>query len=193
MSEYIIGADECGLGSLCYSLLCCAVAVPKDWVPPVGLNDSKKLTKRQREKMYNVLRDVPRCLSWMSAEVIDAIGVREALIKAHTNAIRDMLNAYPGSDVILDGDVRLPELPQVRCIPKADGLFGHVMAASVIAKVTRDGDMARLDKQYPGFDLSKNSGYPTPKHLEALARLGPSPIHRMSYAPVAKAAAEARS
>jgi ribonuclease HII len=67
------------------------------------------------------------------------------------------------------------------------------MAASVIAKVTRDNDMARLDKQFPGYDIAKNSGYPTPRHLEALTRLGPSALHRHSYAPVAKAALETRT
>jgi ribonuclease HII len=184
MSEWLIGADEVGLGAWCGHLVCCAVAVRKDWTPPVGLNDSKKLTKAKREKLYNILRDVPRALSWMSAEAIDAIGIREALISAHTSAIRDMLSVYPDTEIILDGDVALPDLPQARCIPKADGTFAHVMAASIIAKVTRDWEMTRLDKQYPGYALAKNAGYGTPQHQEGLAKLGPSAIHRKSYAPI---------
>lgn len=192
MSDYMIGVDEVGLGSWAGPILCCAVAVPKDWTPPEGLNDSKRLTKAKRAKLYNVLREVPRVLAWASAEHIDQVGVRVALIASHTRAVSEMLERYPGADVILDGDVRLPTLPQVRCIPKADATFAHVMAASVIAKVTRDWEMARLSKEYRGYSFEKNAGYGTAAHLECIARLGPSGIHRRSYEPIRSMVAATR-
>ncbi len=184
MSKFLVGADECGLGSLAGPLLCCAVAVPADWVPPPGLNDSKKLTKAKREKLYNILRELPRALSWVSAAHIDIIGIRTAVIAAHTNVIQEMLALHHDAEVILDGDVTLPELPQVRCVPHADAIFAHVMAASVIAKVTRDWEMARLDKEYKGYAFAKNAGYGTPEHLQGLAKHGASPLHRKSFEPI---------
>lgn len=188
--SYIIGADEVGYGAWAGPLVTCAVAVPEDWMPPHGLNDSKKIkTVAQREYVYGALHRLPLYLSLVSSEDIDKMGVGKALVAAHTTAIRSVLSSYPDSRVILDGNVRLPELPGIDCIPKADGTFPAVMAASVIAKVNRDRLMREYALRYTGYAFDTSMGYGTKEHSDALNKLGPCPIHRQSYAPVQRATA----
>jgi ribonuclease HII len=185
--RYVIGADEVGLGSLAGPLITCAVAVPEDWEPPHGLRDSKKMGYALRETVYKSLYELPMCISVASNEVIDEMGIGMMLTAAHTQAIRELLQYYPDADVILDGNRRLPELPRIRCVPKADSKFPAVMAAACIAKVNRDHIMIGYAKQYPSYGFDSSMGYGTERHLNALNRLGPCHIHRRSYAPVKQA------
>jgi ribonuclease HII len=180
-SDYIIGADEVGYGSLAGPLITCAVAVRRDWAVPAGLRDSKKMKHAQHGRFYSTLCTLPLHLSRVDSEGVDRMGAAKALVAAHTAAISAMLERYPGSDVVLDGNMRLPELPHIRCIPKADGKFPAVMAAAIIAKYNHDTLMIELAKKYPGYAFEENMGYNSTAHLAGLFRLGRCPIHRRSY------------
>jgi ribonuclease HII len=180
--KYVIGADEVGYGALAGPLVTCALAVPADWVPPPGLNDSKKLRHRwQREALYTMLHRLPMYLSLVTNDEIDRSGAGKALIAAHTTAIRFVLDYHPDAKVILDGNLRLPQLPHISCIPRADGKFHAVMAASIVAKVNRDRLMLEYAAQYPDYAFEENMGYNSKAHLAGLRRLGRCPIHRRSY------------
>lgn len=181
MSKLIIGADEVGYGSLAGPLVTCAVAVPEDWPAPLGLRDSKKMTRESREVVYGALYGLPMYISASSPELIDSMGAGVVLRAAHTQTIKEMLHQFPDAEVILDGSMRLPDLPRVRCIPKADGKFPAVMAASIIAKVSHDRLMLEYAKQYPGYDFERNMGYSSKKHLDGIRKLGRCHIHRTSY------------
>lgn len=181
MSHYIIGADEVGYGCLAGPLVTCAVAVPNDWVPPVGLRDSKKMSPSMRESVYRLLYKLPMSISASTSELIDSLGVGVVLKMAHTQAIKEMLARFPDAEVILDGNLRLSELPRVRSIPKADSRFPAVMAAACVAKVNRDRMMREYAKQYPGYAFEENMGYNSAAHLAGLRRLGRCHIHRRSY------------
>jgi ribonuclease HII len=179
--RYIIGADEVGYGSLAGPLLTCAVAVPEDWVPPPSLRDSKKMTRAAREAVYRSLYELPTCIFSSSNESIDAYGVGKLLIRSHTKTIQALQETYRDATVILDGVVRLPDLPDVQCVAKADSKFPAVMAAACIAKVNRDRLMVALAKKYPGYAFEENMGYNSPAHLAGLFKLGRCAIHRRSY------------
>jgi ribonuclease HII len=181
MTDYVIGADEVGYGSLAGPLLTCAVAVRKDWTFPKGLRDSKKMKHSQHGYFYNTLCTLPLHLSRVDSADLDAMGAGRALVAAHTAAIKAMLERYPNSDVILDGNLRLPKLPKIRCVPKADGKFPAVMAAAIIAKYNHDTLMIEYAKQYPGYAFEENMGYNSEAHLAGLFKLGRCPIHRRSY------------
>jgi ribonuclease HII len=181
-SELICGSDEVGYGAWAGPLLVVAVCVPGSWVPPAGLTDSKKLSEEQREALARLLRDDPSVRFFLVPvwpAQIDEVGVYKANIgahlKAHANFEGDMLH-------VADGNLDLG--PDIVSLPKADTLVPAVSAASVIAKVTRDQFMARLDEKHPGYGFKGHKGYGVPVHQEALDRLGPCDVHRMSYAPV---------
>jgi ribonuclease HII len=187
VSKYIIGSDEVGLGAWAGPLVVCAVAVKKDWLGILGLNDSKALSRRRREQVYKELVGVKGLrLSLMKSEStdIDRNGIHYCLKRAHTEAIEYLLADYPDAEIVVDGDLKLKRLPQAKSIPKADSLFPSVMAASIIAKVNRDWTMIALAKQYPEYGFESHVGYGTKKHQEALKKYGPCPIHRRSYRPI---------
>ena len=185
---FLIGSDEVGLGAWAGPLVVCAVAVPTLWVPPTGLNDSKQLTPRQRSDLYAKLRAVvPEediAVFYADNTTIDSQGIRRVLIDAHTKAIQVVLARHPETDIVVDGIVRLRQLPQARCVPKADATFPVVMAASIIAKVHRDMLMQLHHRQFPQYQWISNVGYGTQQHRDGLAKHGVSPLHRKSYRPI---------
>lgn len=193
---YILGADETGLGAWSGPLVVCAVLVPSNWKGPKGLGDSKQLKTKYRKKgeepplltVYTQLRELPCSLRVVDNTTIDRIGIRPALVAAHTEAIQTVLLLVPQGeavDIILDGVVP-PNVPGTRCIPKADSIYPAVMAASVIAKVNRDLLMQQYQEKYPGFGFATNAGYGTKDHQSGLDLFGITPIHRRSYDPIAK-------
>ncbi len=188
VTEYIIGLDEVGLGAWAGPLVVCAVAVPRLWTPPDGLNDSKKLTPAMRTAVYFKLRGLieTRAVALFAVENkdIDRVGLRRALVDAHTSVIESLLERFPADDIIVDGNVPLPKVPKAKCIPKADGLYPSVMAASVIAKYNRDVLMQTYHEQYPHYGWDSNAGYGTEKHQKGLQAHGVSPLHRQSFAPI---------
>jgi ribonuclease HII len=182
----VAGIDEAGRGPLAGPVSVAAVILPPDFEHPV-LNDSKKLTEKQRDLLYEEIISNPH-IRWhaemVSVEEIDLVNILQATwIGMRKCALA--LNPQPDA-VLIDGKpVRDFPLHQVALV-KGDSLSYSIAAASIIAKVQRDRLMIDLARQHPGYGFEIHKGYPTPKHLEALKRLGPCPAHRRSFGPVAQ-------
>ena len=177
---YLCGIDEVGRGPLAGPVVACAVILPKD-CDILWLNDSKKLTAKKREELYDVITKeaVAWAVGYASPERIDEINILQATYEAMRMAIGN-LKVQP--DLLLNDAVTIPEveIPQVPII-KGDAKSVSIAAASIIAKVTRDRLMVEYDKVLPGYDFASNKGYGTKKHIEGLKELGPSPIHRRTF------------
>jgi ribonuclease HII len=177
----VAGVDEVGRGPLAGPVV--AAAVVLDPAAPIdGLRDSKLLTARQRRRLARVIR---RCaVAWAVGRVgparVDTINVLEATWRAMRAAL-DRL-AVPPDLVLVDGRLRIPGIawPQ-RAIVKGDRRCASIAAASILAKVSRDALMVRADHRYPGYGFCRHKGYATRIHLDALARLGPCPLHRLTF------------
>jgi ribonuclease HII len=183
--SYIAGVDEAGRGCLFGPVF--AAAVVLDPARPVsGLADSKMLDEETRAELSARIRE--RAVAWAvasaSAEEIDRINILEASRLAMRRAIEALV---PACDYLLVDAIRVNwHVPQ-QAIIKGDAKVSCISAASILAKVARDACMEELDSLYPGYGLRNHKGYPTPEHRAALLRLGPSPLHRRSYAPVREA------
>jgi ribonuclease HII len=182
------GVDEAGRGPLAGPVV--AAAVILDPSRPIdGLADSKMLSPARREHLAPIIRERSLAwgLGWADASEIDALDILQATMIAMRRALL-ALQVQPGH-VIVDGN-RCPDLRGLgfectgEAVVKGDSKIASVSAASVIAKVARDAHMRELDGRYPGYGFSVHKGYPTAAHVEALRRLGPSPVHRRSFAPV---------
>lgn len=190
--RYIAGVDEVGRGPLAGPVVAAAVIFPpRFWAEEVPsqlltLKDSKLMTPRGRERLYSLIVSIPDVeigIGLCSHRVIDEIGIVEATGRAMIRAI-ERLTVKP--DFILIDGKRLPHFSNPACfIVKGDRLCFTIAAASVVAKVIRDRIMIRFDKIYSGYGFAQHKGYPTIQHLKALSRLGPSPIHRYRFAPIA--------
>ena len=188
--ELVAGVDEVGRGPLCGAVVTAAVILDPSR-PILGLNDSKKLTEARREKLFDEICE--KALSWHIAraevEEIDELNILHATMLAMQRAVEG-LHVTPKLAMI-DGN-RCPKLTMPsEAVVKGDSKVPAIAAASILAKVSRDREMAAFELIYPGYGIGGHKGYPTPVHLEALARLGPTPIHRRSFAPV-RLAYEAR-
>lgn len=186
MSEtHVCGVDEVGRGPLAGPVVAAAVILdPRRRIE--GLADSKRLTPQQREVLCAHI--VERSFAWSigRAEVmeIDHLNILQASLLAMRRAVEG-LDVSP-TRALIDGN-RLPDLAcDARAIVGGDALEPCISAASILAKVTRDREMLALHRRFPGYGLDRHKGYPTRQHLEALERLGPSPIHRRSFRPVAR-------
>ena len=177
---YIAGIDEVGRGPLAGPVVTAAVILPKDF-SLLGVNDSKKLSPRQRDILFDQIKDV--AVAWSigrrEPECIDRINILEATKEAMMDAV---LNLPIKPDHVLIDAVKLPGLsyPQTSII-KGDAKSVSIAAASIIAKVTRDREMEEMALLYPGYAFESNKGYGTKAHYEGLAALGPCPIHRKSF------------
>lgn len=179
------GVDEAGRGPLAGPVVAAAVILPPGLVLP-GLTDSKKLSELQRETLFDLIHAQAEAVSVASADVaeIDCLNILQATLLAMQRAVAGLL--IRPSEVLIDGN-RCPQLDvPARAIIGGDLSEPLISAASIIAKVTRDRQMVRLDQQYPGYGFRQHKGYPTRAHMAALEALGPCDIHRRSYAPVAK-------
>ena len=185
-SRRTAGVDEAGRGPLAGPVV--AAAVILDPARPIpGLGDSKLLSPQRREALDAEIR--ARAAGWAIArvdvDVIDAINILEATMQAMREAVT-RLDPAP-ERVLVDGN-RCPDLPcPVRAIVGGDASVAAIGAASILAKVARDREMVEMDRRYPGYGFARHKGYGTRAHREALFRLGPSPIHRRSFAPVRSA------
>lgn len=178
--QYICGIDEVGRGPLAGPVVAAAVILPKDETI-LYLNDSKKLSEKKREALYEEIMDKAYAtgIGVVGPERIDEINILQATYEAMRQAIGN-LKVRP--DLLLNDAVTIPEvdIPQVPII-KGDAKSVSIAAASIIAKVTRDRMMVEYDKTLPGYDFASNKGYGTKTHMEALRTLGPTPIHRRSF------------
>ena len=184
-SPLVAGVDEVGRGPLAGPVITAAVILDPE-VPIEGLADSKKLTEKRREQLFEIIQE--RALAWAlgRAEVdeIDKINILQATMLAMQRAVL-ALDPQP-QHVLIDGN-RCPKLPcSSEAIVKGDSRVPAIAAASIIAKVSRDREMAELDARYPGYGLAGHKGYPTKAHIAALEEQGVLPIHRRSFGPVKK-------
>ncbi len=177
---YVCGIDEVGRGPFAGPVVACAVILPAN-SNILYLNDSKKLSEKKREELYDVIMKeaVAVGIGMRDAARIDEINILQATYEAMREAISN-LKVKP--DVLLNDAVTIPgvDIKQVPII-KGDAKSVSIAAASIVAKVTRDRMMVEYDKEYPGFDLASNKGYGTQKHIDALKIQGPTPIHRRSF------------
>ncbi|MEE8123679.1 MAG: ribonuclease HII [Alphaproteobacteria bacterium] len=184
----VAGIDEAGRGPWAGPVIAAAVILDAAMLPGSlleGLDDSKALTKARREVLFAALTGRARIgIGAASAAEIDRFNILEASLRAMARAV-NALGLTPDL-ALVDGN-RSPELPcAVRTVVKGDCLSLSIAAASIAAKVTRDGIMARLAVRHPGFGWEHNAGYGTAEHKDALMRLGVTPHHRKSFAPVNK-------
>jgi len=183
--EWVGGVDEVGMAPLAGPVIAAAVILPRG-IRILNVNDSKQLTPEEREELAPRIEAVAIAVGIGRAEVheIDSINIYQAGLLALTRAVQ-ALNPQP-QHLLVDArrlkDLAMPQQP----IIKGDAKSITIGAASIIAKVHRDALMARLDLEHPGYGFASHKGYPTPEHLEALERLGACPLHRRSFAPVAR-------
>ena len=181
--DVVAGIDEVGLGPLAGPAVAAAVVLPLGARLP-GLNDSKQLTAAQRERLDARIRRV--AVAWAVAEVPPADIDRFGLTYARRRAMEVAVTALaPRPQYLLIDAWDVPELaiPQLAVV-RGDAVCASIMAASIVAKVYRDRLMTEFDGVYPGYGFAVHKGYATPAHKRALRALGPSPIHRMSWAPI---------
>ena len=175
------GCDEAGRGCLAGSVYAAAVILPSDYKNEM-LNDSKKLTEKQRYELREIIQK--DALSWaigvVTPEEIDKINILNASFLAMHRAI-DQLSIEP-EHLLIDGNRfnKYKDIPHTT-VEKGDGKYLSIAAASILAKTYRDDYMNRLHSEYPMYSWDKNKGYPTKKHREAIRQYGTSPYHRMSY------------
>jgi ribonuclease HII len=152
-------------------------------IPP-GLNDSKKLNPAKREALYEaILATGHGAVVTLSAQTIDAINIRAATLRGMREAVLGL--ELPPTYALIDGRDVPPGLPcDAEALIKGDSRSLSIAAASILAKVTRDRMMLRAAEIWPGYGFERHMGYGTPEHLEAIKKLGPSPIHRLSFAPL---------
>lgn len=179
------GVDEAGAGPLCGDVVAAAVILDPQQ-PIAELNDSKKLTEKKRERLFDEIREkaIDYCIARATVEEIDKLNILNARMLAMSRAVAGLQERC--EHALIDGN-KLPELDMAAtAIIKGDALVASISAASVLAKVQRDREMIKLDELYPQYGFAKHKGYGTKAHLEALAEFGPCDIHRRSYAPVKK-------
>lgn len=189
----VVGVDEAGRGPLAGPVLCAAVILPPD-DGLAGLDDSKKLTEARRERLFDAIRGIAAgyAIVAVEAEEIDRLNIFQATMQGMTRAV---LALPTRPDIaLIDGNKIPPGLPcAARALVGGDALERSIMAASILAKVSRDRLMQALHVQYPEYGFDRHKGYPTPAHLQALRHHGACPQHRRSFAPVRSALASAGS
>jgi len=180
----VVGVDEAGRGPLAGPVVCAAVILDPQR-PIAGLGDSKALSAVAREHLFPIIqRD---CLAWeivfVGREEIDSLNILWATMEGMRRAVCALTPA--ATRALIDGDRVPPGLPcPGSAIVQGDALEPAIMAASILAKVSRDRHMVALHGQFPGYGFDRNKGYGTPEHLACLARIGPCTEHRRSFAPV---------
>ena len=178
--KVICGVDEAGRGPLCGPVVAAACILP-DGLYIEGLNDSKKLTEKKREMLFDIIKEsaLSYCIAEASVEEIDELNILEADLLAMRRAING-LSVKPDM-ALIDGniarDFQIPATPVI----KGDAISMNIAAASVLAKVTRDRMCIELDREFPEYGIAKHKGYGTKAHMDALRQYGPSRIHRKQF------------
>lgn len=176
----ICGIDEAGRGPLCGPVVAAACILPLGLEIP-GLNDSKKLTEKKRDALFDIICEnaVSYCIASASVEEINELNILEADMLAMRRAVEGL--SVPADFAIIDGNVtRGFDIPS-KAIVHGDAISQSIAAASILAKVTRDRMCIELDRQYPQYGIAKHKGYGTKAHMEALRKFGPAPIYRTKF------------
>lgn len=184
----VFGVDEAGRGPWAGPVVAAAMCLPADFdLAAIAVNDSKKLSEKRRETLYEALIALPHGIGAASVDEIDRHNILQATFLAMTRAVAALV-AKTGAPhhILVDGN-RLPAWDYASsALIGGDGLSPSIGAASILAKVTRDRQMAALDADYPGYGWASNKGYGAKAHQKGLAELGVTPHHRRSYAPIKK-------
>ena len=176
----ICGVDEAGRGPLCGPVFAAACILPIGLVLE-GLNDSKKLTPKKRELLFEKIKENALAWSIASASVkeIDSLNILEANLLAMRRAIEGL--QIKADLALIDGNVARDFPIAAKAVIHGDAISPSIAAASILAKVARDRDCLELDRQYPQYGIAKHKGYGTKQHMDALRTYGPSPIHRKQF------------
>ena len=178
--RFVCGVDEAGRGPLCGPVVAAAVILPCDLVIE-ELNDSKKLTEKKREKLFDLIceKAVAYSIAYGTVEQINATNILEATLGAMHEAVDTL--SVKADHALIDGNISrgfsIPATPVVH----GDAISPSIAAASILAKVTRDRLCLELDAEYPCYKIAKHKGYGTKEHIEALQKYGPAPIHRTKF------------
>ncbi|MBQ8432247.1 MAG: ribonuclease HII [Clostridia bacterium] len=176
----VCGVDEAGRGPLCGPVVAAACILPLDFALP-ELNDSKKLTAKKREKLFDVIcqNALAYCIAEASVEEIDRLNILEADLLAMRRAIEGL--SIKADFALIDGNIARDFLIPAKAVVHGDAISPSIAAASILAKVTRDRQCEELDRAYPQYGIAKHKGYGTKQHMEALREYGPAPIHRKQF------------
>ena len=176
----VCGIDEAGRGPLCGPVVAAAVILPLGEVID-GLDDSKKLTEKKRERLFDIIKEraIAYCIAEASPEEIDELNILGATMLAMNRAVEGL--AVPADFALIDGNCSRGFKIPTETVVKGDSISMSIAAASILAKVTRDRGCIELDKAYPQYGIAKHKGYPTKDHMDAVREHGPSPIHRRSF------------
>ena len=176
----VCGVDEAGRGPLCGPVFAAACILPNGLVLE-GLNDSKKLTPKKRDKLFDLICEnaIAYCIASASVEEIDQLNILEADLLAMRRAIDGL--SLKADFALIDGNIARGFQIPARAIIGGDAKSPSIAAASILAKVARDRDCIELDAKYPQYGIAKHKGYGTKQHMDALRTYGPSPIHRKQF------------
>ena len=176
----VCGIDEAGRGPLCGPVFAAACILPEGLYIE-GLNDSKKLTEKKREKLFDIIKQeaIAYCIASASVEEINELNILEADLLAMRRAIDGL--GVKADFALIDGNIARDFQIPAAAVVKGDATSMSIAAASVLAKVARDRICVDLDRDYPEYGIAKHKGYGTKDHMEALRKYGPSPIHRKKF------------
>lgn len=176
----VCGCDEAGRGPLCGPVVAAAVILPRD-VEIEGLNDSKKISEKKREKLFDIIKEVAiaYAICEASPEEIDSINILNASMLAMRRAVEEL--SVKADFALIDGNCSRGFTIPTETVVKGDAKSCSIAAASILAKVTRDRLCIQHDKLYPEYGIAKHKGYPTKDHMNAVRQYGPSPIHRRTF------------
>lgn len=178
--KLVCGVDEAGRGPLCGPVVAAACILPVD-LEIEGLNDSKKLTEKKREKLFDIITEkaISFSIAMATVEEIDELNILEATLLAMRRAIAGL--PVPADYALIDGNVSRDFPLSCRAVIHGDATSPSIAAASILAKVTRDRMCLDLDAEYPQYGIAKNKGYGSKAHMDALRTYGPAPIHRKKF------------
>ena len=176
----LCGVDEAGAGPLAGRVYAAAVILPQGWDHP-NLNDSKRVTPRRRDLLYEAITQeaLAWSVAWAEPEEIDAINILQARMLAMERAIQGL--SIPPDLALIDGNRSQGITTPNQTVVKGDSKSASIAAASILAKVCRDRHMVEMDRQYPQYGFAQHKGYPTKLHYERLRQYGPCPIHRKTF------------
>lgn len=178
--KYVCGVDEAGRGPLCGPVVTAAVILPVD-CEIEGLNDSKKLTEKRREKLFDIIceKAISYSITYATVEQINQTNILVATLDAMHRAVESL--SVHADHALIDGNIAKGFSIPATAVVHGDAISPSIAAASILAKVTRDRLCVDLDAEYPMYGIAKHKGYGTKEHMEALRKYGPAPIHRTKF------------